>query len=77
MALQFTPLSFDQLTIHQLYSIMRLRQEVFIVEQDCPYLDADGKDLDAYHLLGQNEEGEILAYVRLLPAGVSLSLIHI
>ena len=50
---------------------MRLRQEVFIVEQDCPYLDADGKDLDAYHLLGQNEEGKILAYVRLLPAGVS------
>ena len=46
---------------------MRLRQEVFIVEQNCPYLDADGKDELAFHLLGCNEQGELMAYCRLLP----------
>ena len=50
---------------------MALRQEVFVVEQNCPYLDADGKDLPAHHLLGYNNKGQLLAYCRLLPKGVS------
>ncbi len=50
---------------------MQLRQEVFVVEQDCPYLDADGKDLKAHHLLGRNDVGKIICYARLLDAGVS------
>ncbi len=71
MALQFQHYTFDELNTSLLYSIMRVRQEVFIVEQDCPYLDADSKDQAGYHLLGTNEQGDLVAYTRLLPKGVS------
>lgn len=71
--LQFTCKFFDQLSLHELYEIMVLRQIVFAVEQDCPYLDADGKDLKCWHLLGRNEEGKLLAYARLLPEGISFA----
>ena len=62
---------FDALTTQELYAIMALRQEVFVVEQNCPYLDADGKDQQSWHLLGYNQQGELLAYTRLLPKGLS------
>ncbi|MBK9013506.1 MAG: GNAT family N-acetyltransferase [Saprospiraceae bacterium] len=62
---------FYELTAPQLYSIMTLRQEVFIVEQNCAYLDADGKDLKGYHLTGYDDDGKLVAYARLLPKGVS------
>ena len=63
--------SFDELSLKEWYNISMLRQQVFIVEQYCPYLDADGKDPKAYHLAGRNEKGELLAYARLLPIGTS------
>lgn len=50
---------------------MTLRQEVFVVEQNCPYLDADGKDQKSWHLLGWDEQGRLAAYARILPPGVS------
>ena len=62
---------FQDLSLEELYAILRLRQEVFIVEQNCPYLDADGKDLDAWHLMGRDTEGTLVAYTRLLPIGIS------
>jgi ElaA protein len=62
---------FSELNTETLYEIMRVRQEVFVVEQNCPYLDADGKDQYAYHLLLCNDEGKIMAYTRLLAEGVS------
>ena len=62
---------FYELTAPQLYSIMVLRQEVFVVEQNCAYLDADGKDLKGYHLTGYDDDGKLMAYARLLPKGVS------
>jgi ElaA protein len=71
MSLQFTCVPFKDLTVYQLYDIMALRQEVFIVEQNCPYLDADGKDLLGWHLMGRNREGVLLAYTRLLPKGIA------
>ena len=71
--LQFTCKFFDALTIHELYEIMVLRQTVFAVEQNCPYLDADGKDLKCWHLMGRNEPGKLLTYARLLPEGLSYS----
>jgi ElaA protein len=86
MNLIFKCVHFSELTVYELYSIMALRQEVFVVEQNCPYLDADGKDLSGFHLLGyadlakneQNTEGSLsenveglLAYTRLLPKGIS------
>ncbi|MDZ4679080.1 MAG: GNAT family N-acetyltransferase [Saprospiraceae bacterium] len=69
--LRFTCKYFEELTLHELYEIMVLRQVVFAVEQDCPYLDADGKDLKCWHLMGRNEAGKLFAYARLLPEGVS------
>ncbi len=69
--LRFSCLPFDALSPHELYEIMALRQEVFVVEQNCPYLDADGKDLQSWHLMGRNAAGALLAYTRLLPEGVS------
>jgi ElaA protein len=62
---------FNDLTTRQLYDIMALRQEVFIVEQNCPYQDADGKDLQSWHLMLRNDDGQLVAYTRLLPRGVS------
>lgn len=69
--LHFNCLPFAKLSLQELYDNMALRQEVFVVEQDCPYLDADGKDADGHHLLGYNGQGKLLAYARLLPPGIS------
>jgi ElaA protein len=67
----FTCLPFKSLTVNELYDIMVLRQEVFAVEQNCAYLDADGKDLHGWHLMGRNTEGVLIAYTRLLPKGIA------
>jgi ElaA protein len=56
----------------ELYAILQLRNEVFIVEQNCPYQDLDNKDLKAYHLMGTGA-GKLLAYSRLLAPGISYS----
>ncbi|MEI9807310.1 MAG: GNAT family N-acetyltransferase [Bacteroidota bacterium] len=59
---------FDALTPDELYAILRLRSEVFVVEQTCVFLDMDNKDQSAYHLMGwQNDI--LMAYTRLLPPG--------
>ncbi len=63
-------LSFNELSLKQLYEVMKLRQEVFVVEQDCPYLDADDKDQLSHHLLIYVGE-KLAAYTRLVPPGVS------
>ena len=63
--------TFSTLSIDELYEIMALRQEVFVVEQDCPYLDADGKDQHAWHLMGFDENEKLVAYSRIVPKGVS------
>ena len=73
MKLIFKCLHFSQLDIFQLYEIMTLRQEVFVAEQNCPYLDADGKDLKSWHLMGFNTDDQLIAYARLLPKGISYS----
>jgi ElaA protein len=69
--LYFNCLPFAKLSLQELYDSMALRQEVFVVEQDCPYLDADGKDEAGHHLLGYNANGKLIAYTRLLPPGIS------
>ena len=62
---------FDGLGVHVLYELLALRQRVFCVEQDCVYLDCDGKDLRSLHLLGRDVEGRLVAYARLLAPGIS------
>ena len=61
---------FTELSVAELYASLRARQDVFVVEQNCPFPEIDGKDLDAYHLWFE-ENGEILAYARVLDRGVS------
>ena len=62
---------FEALTPYELYNIMWLRNQVFVVEQNCVYQDADYKDQKGWHLMGVDEDNKLMAYVRLLPAGVS------
>lgn len=69
--ISFVCKTFDQLTPYELYDILQLRQEVFVVEQNCPYLDADGKDHASLHLMGCDPVGRLCCYTRLLPSGVS------
>ena len=62
--------SFNELTTEELYKILQLRNEVFVVEQNCPYQDCDNKDLKSHHLTAW-KDGQIVAYCRILPPGVS------
>lgn len=66
----FRTKSFGELTSTELYAILKLRAEVFVVEQTCPYLDPDGKDEEAFHVMGY-EGTELAAYARILKPGVS------
>lgn len=62
--------TFKDLSASEMYAILQLRSEVFVVEQNCVYQDADNKDKYAWHLMGWKEE-KLVAYTRLLPAGIS------
>ena len=68
--MEWTIKQFQDLTLDELYAILYLRTAVFVVEQACPYQEVDNKDQESYHLLGQ-DNGDIVAYARLLPPGVS------
>lgn len=68
---------FVELTPHELYAIIKLRNEVFVVEQNCVFQDADDKDQVCYHLSGLTTNNKLAAYARLVPAGVSYSHISI
>ncbi|AZV56016.1 GNAT family N-acetyltransferase [Clostridium sp. AWRP] len=67
---------FNQLKVEEIYKILALRNKVFIVEQKCAYLDCDNKDLNSYHLFSE-ENGEVVAYLRILEKGVSYDEISI
>ena len=62
---------FSELTTLEYHNLIQLRVEVFVIEQNCPYQDIDGKDLDAYHIWCVNEKGEFLCTSRILKPGVS------
>lgn len=67
---------FQDLTLQELYDFLTLRSEVFVMEQACPYQDVDGKDADAYHIMGY-EAKKLVAYCRVLKAGVSYDEVSI
>lgn len=60
---------FNELSLEQLYQIMALRNQVFVVEQNCPYQDLDNKDQVALHVCGFYNE-KLVAYARLFDAGI-------
>ncbi|MBI3350484.1 MAG: GNAT family N-acetyltransferase, partial [Burkholderiales bacterium] len=61
---------FGELSVPQLYAVLALRSEVFVVEQNCVFLDIDGVDPQTWHLLGTGDDGALKAYARLLPPGM-------
>lgn len=61
---------FDKLSVKELYAILQLRSEVFVVEQNCVYQDIDNKDQLSYHFMGW-KEGKLVAYTRIIPPGIS------
>mgnify|MGYP000539209203 CR=1 FL=1 len=70
MTCQWQTAAFDQLTPQQLYTALQLRQQVFVIEQDCLYPDLDNKDQQAIHMLCW-EDGKLLAYQRCLAPGTA------
>jgi len=69
-AIEWTIKSFPELTPAELYDILRLRSEVFVVEQQCIFLDMDDKDQDSIHIQGRLND-ELVATCRILPPGLS------
>lgn len=66
--METTVKTFEELTINELYELLQLRNEVFIVEQECAYQDLDGKDFKALHVLGRKDK-ELVAYSRIFKPG--------
>ena len=70
-------LHFNDLSVKQLFDILQLRNQIFIVEQNCPYLDIDEKDPKSFHVLGIDQHQKLIATSRILPPGVSYSEVSI
>jgi len=67
---------FEELSNYELYDILRLRLTVFVVEQNCVYLDADSVDINAYHVYIK-VDGEIVAYLRVIDKGLRMDEVSI
>lgn len=63
--------AFDALSARELHDILQLRINVFVVEQNCPYPELDGKDTLSFHVIGRDENGTLVATARILPQGIS------
>ena len=61
---------FKELSVDELYAILQLRSEIFVVEQNCIFLDADNKDQPSFHVMGW-QEGKLVACTRLVPPGLA------
>lgn len=75
--LNITIKRYSELTIDELYAVLKLRLEIFIIEQNCIYLDIDDKDQLAYHLLCTNDDGILLGSLRITDPGIRFSEISI
>lgn len=69
-------LEFHEMDVATLYRVIQLREQVFVVEQDCPYLDCDGYDPKSRHLILQ-EDDQIIGTLRIIPAGVKYDEVSI
>ena len=67
---------FNELTLDELYQILKLRVDVFVVEQNCPYEEIDDNDQDALHVWSE-DEGKIKAYLRVMDKGVESEYVSI
>ena len=71
MILKWDLRTFDELSTLELYTILQMRSSVFVVEQNCVFLDIDGKDSFCHHLCGWLSDGRLAAYTRIVPAGLN------
>lgn len=62
--------AFNKLTVDELYDLLHLRSEVFVVEQACAYQDLDYSDQKALHVMGRNADGKLVAYTRVFAPGI-------
>jgi ElaA protein len=60
---------FSEFSAAQLYAVLSMRSEVFIVEQNCVYQDMDGVDIDCLHVIGWTSDQQVAAYMRIVPPG--------
>ena len=65
--LQWSVFDFPELGPQLFHDILKLRIDVFVVEQNCPYPELDGSDIDALHIVGRKADGTVVAYARILP----------
>jgi len=72
-ALDWRLARFADLTAQEVHDVYRLRAEVFVVEQTCPFQDIDGVDPQSWHLLGFQGEGALVAYCRFIPEGIKFA----
>ncbi|RFC53751.1 GNAT family N-acetyltransferase [Brumimicrobium aurantiacum] len=70
-------LPFSELTIDEFHDLLALRIKVFVVEQNCPYQEVDGKDKCSFHLIGRDSSGKIVGTLRILPKGISYDEVSI
>ncbi len=74
--MEFIIKRFEELTLYELYEILKVRISVFVVEQECPYQEVDEKDKNAYHVFIKDNE-VIKAYLRVLDKGISFDEVSI
>jgi ElaA protein len=65
--MNWTIRTFDELSVREFHDLLKLRVDVFVVEQTCPYAELDGQDPEAIHLFGKDNEGRVVAVARILP----------
>lgn len=61
---------YNELTLDEFHDLIQLRIDIFVVEQNCPYSELDGKDKKSYHVIGRDGFGKIAATARILPIGI-------
>ena len=76
MGLRWEWKGFNELSAEEMYTVLCVRQEVFVLEQECLYLDADGKDRKSFHLMGF-DGNELMAYARIVEPGISYEEVSI
>jgi len=74
--MKFKVKKFKNLSVAELYDLLRLRSEIFVLEQKCIYLDTDGYDQDSLHILGYSKK-KLVAYARIVPPGTIFKTVSI
>lgn len=77
MSTKWTVKPYNELSLDEFHDLIALRIDIFVVEQDCPYSELDGKDKIADHLIGLDENNRIIATARILPPGAAYEFVAI